>query len=131
MAMQDPIADFLTRIRNALAAGKEEVLIPSSLHKIEIVKVLKSEGYVHDFTVEQDGKKSFLKIALKYFEEKPAIARLRRISKPGCRVYSHAKAMPKVEGGLGVLVVSTPRGVMTGRRAYKSNVGGEVICEIF
>lgn len=131
MSMQDPIADFLTRIRNALAAKKEVVFVPASKHKLEIAKVLKAEGYIHGFGLEQTGQKSFLKLELKYFEGKPAIARIQRISKPGCRVYSRAKALPKVAGGLGIVVVSTPGGVMTGRKAYKSKLGGELVCEIF
>lgn len=131
MAMQDSIADFFTRIRNALAAKKEKVLIPSSKQKIEITKLLKSEGYIKDFNIEQNGKKSFLKLDLKYFEGRPAIVHLKRISKPGCRIYSHAKVLPKVAAGLGVVVVSTSKGIMTGRHAYKAGLGGEVIGEVF
>lgn len=131
MSMQDPIGDFLTRIRNALVAKKDEVLIPSSQHKVEITKILKAEGYIHDFVIEQLGKKPVLKILLKYFEGNSAISRLRRVSKPGCRVYSHTKLLPKVAGGLGVVVVSTPEGVMTGKHAFEKKLGGEVICEIF
>lgn len=131
MAMQDTIADFFTRIRNALAAKKENILIPSSKQKVEIAQLLKSEGYIDNFSVEQQGQKSFLKVDLKYSEGKPAIVRLRRVSKPGYRIYSHAKALSKVAAGLGVVIVSTSKGIMTGRHAYKASLGGEVICEIF
>lgn len=131
MSMQDPIGDFLTRIRNALIAKQDEVLIPSSKHKVEITKILKAEGYIHDFVIEEKGKKPILKILLKYFDGNSAISRLRRVSKPGCRVYSRSRLLPKVAGGLGVVIVSTPEGVITGKQATLKKLGGEVICEIF
>ena len=128
--MQDPIADLLTRIRNGQMANKESIDLPSSNLKAAIANVLKEEGYVTDTSVsEVDGKKR-LAITLKYFEGKPVIDEIKRISRPGLRVYKGAQELPKVKNGLGVAVVSTCRGVITDRSARKYGVGGEVLCTV-
>jgi small subunit ribosomal protein S8 len=128
--MHDPIADFLTRIRNGQAAGKAEVSVGSSKVKVAIARVLKDEGYVADFAVRQDGSKATLVVALKYHEGKPVIDRLERFSRPGLRKYRGKDALPKVLGGLGVAIVSTPQGVMTDREARRTGQGGEVLCVV-
>ena len=131
MSLSDPIADMLTRIRNAQGAQRETVEMPSSNMKTEIVRILKREGYVKDFSVE-GGTKKVLRIYLKYSEsEEPAIKGLKRESKPGLRDYTSMKEMPKVLGGLGVMIVSTSKGILTDRDARKQNVGGEVLCSIW
>ncbi|GAB2894610.1 30S ribosomal protein S8 [Microbulbifer echini] len=130
MSMQDPLADMLTRIRNALARGKAEVTLPSSKLKVAVAKVLKDEGYVTDLTV-SEGAKPELTVALKYFQGKPVIAELNRVSRPGLRAYTGKKALPTVRGGLGIAIVSTSNGVMTDRAARQAGVGGEVLCTVF
>jgi small subunit ribosomal protein S8 len=130
MSMNDPIADLLTRIRNGQAAGKAEVRAQSSRVKEAIVRVLKDEGYVADFVVSRDGGRSTLVIALKYHAGKPVIERLERVSRPGLRAYRAKDALPKVLGGLGVAIVSTPQGVMTDREARRVGQGGEVLCVV-
>jgi small subunit ribosomal protein S8 len=126
--MTDPIADMLTRIRNAQMAEKVAVSMPSSKLKVSIAKVLKDEGYIDDFAVRQNDGKSELDIALKYYAGRPVIERIERISKPGLRVYRGKNDLPKVMNGLGIAIVSTPRGVMTDRGARAANTGGEVLC---
>lgn len=128
MSMTDPIADMLTRIRNAQMAEKVAVTMPSSKIKIAIAKVLKDEGYIDDFAVRGEAAKSELDIALKYYAGRPVIERIERVSKPGLRVYKGKDDLPKVMNGLGIAIVSTPQGVMTDRRARASNTGGEVLC---
>jgi small subunit ribosomal protein S8 len=128
MSMTDPIADMLTRIRNAQMAEKVAVTMPSSKLKVSIAKVLKDEGYIDDFAVRENSGKAELDIALKYYAGRPVIERIERVSKPGLRVYKGKDDLPRVMNGLGVAIVSTPKGVMTDRRARASNVGGEVIC---
>ena len=128
MSMTDPISDMLTRIRNGQKARKVSVGMPSSNVKVAIAKVLKDEGYITDFAVEGEGAKATLKVELKYFEGVPVIERLRRISKPGLRVYRDKEDLPKVLGGLGVAIVSTSAGVMSDRQAREQGVGGEVLC---
>ena len=128
MSMTDPIADLLTRIRNAQSARKTEVSLASSRVKRAIVKVLKDEGYVSDFRVGDDAGKSTLTIELKYYEGRPVIDRLERVSRPGLRIYRGKNELPKVLGGLGTVIVSTPRGVMTNREARATGQGGEVLC---
>lgn len=130
MSMTDPIADLLTRIRNGQAAGKTEVSMPSSRLKEAIARVLKEEGYVTDFVVSRDGGRSTLVIALKYHEGKPVIERLVRVSRPGLRTYRGKDQLPKVLGGLGIAIVSTPAGVMTDREARRVGQGGEVLCVV-
>ncbi|HEX8987698.1 MAG TPA: 30S ribosomal protein S8 [Rhodocyclaceae bacterium] len=128
MSMTDPIADMLTRIRNAQMAEKVAVSMPSSKLKAAIASVLKDEGYIEDFAVRENAGKAQLDIALKYYAGRPVIERIERVSKPGLRVYKGTDDLPKVMNGLGVAIVSTPKGVMTDRRARASNVGGEVLC---
>ena len=130
MSMTDPIADLLTRIRNGQGAGKAEVSVQSSRVKQAIVRVLKDEAYVADFAVRKDGGRSTLSIALKYHAGKPVIERLERVSRPGLRQYCGKGALPKVLGGLGIAIVSTPAGVMTDREARRAGQGGEVLCVV-
>lgn len=130
MSMTDPIADMLTRIRNGLAAGKAEVAMPSSKVKKSIAQVLKDEGYISDFAVEDIDGKPVLNITLKYYEGKPVIEMIKRVSRPGLRVYKGRTELPKVQGGLGVAIVSTSQGVMSDRAARKGGHGGEVICYV-
>ena len=128
MSMTDPVADMLTRIRNAQMAEKLSVSMPSSRLKVAIAKVLKDEGYIDDFAIRENGAKPELDIALKYYAGHPVIERIERVSKPGLRVYKGKDDLPRVMNGLGVAIVSTPKGVMTDRRARAGNMGGEVIC---
>jgi small subunit ribosomal protein S8 len=126
--MSDPIADMLTRIRNAQLTDKVAVAMPSSKLKLSIAKVLKEEGYIEDFAVRPNDGKPSLEVQLKYYAGKPVIEKLERVSRPGLRVYKGRDDIPKVMNGLGVAIVSTSRGVMTDRRARESGVGGEVLC---
>jgi small subunit ribosomal protein S8 len=128
--MTDPIADMLTRIRNAQMAEKAAVTMPSSKLKVSIAKVLKDEGYIDDFAVRENAGLSELDIALKYYAGRPVIERIERVSKPGLRVYKGANDLPRVMNGLGIAIVSTPKGVMTDRKARAGNVGGEVLCVV-
>lgn len=128
MSMTDPIADMLTRIRNAQMAEKAAVSMPSSKIKIAIARVLKDEGYIDDFVVRESSGKNELDIALRYYAGRPVIERIERVSKPGLRVYKGKDDLPKVMNGLGIAIVSTPQGVMTDRRARATNTGGEVLC---
>ncbi len=130
MSMSDPIADMLTRIRNAQAVDKTAVKMPSSKVKIAIAQVLKDEGYIDGFAVQTDGGKAELEIALKYYAGKPVIERIERVSRPGLRVYKGRDAIPQVMNGLGVAIVTTPKGVMTDRKARQTGVGGEVLCYV-
>lgn len=130
MSMQDPLADMLTRIRNAQQVGKTEVAMPASKLKASVARVLAEEGYVGGFSV-GEGAKPELTIELKYFEGKPVIAELDRISRPGLRNYTGKDGLPSVRGGLGVAIVSTSKGVMTDRAARAQGVGGEVLCTVF
>ena len=130
MSMSDPIADMLTRIRNAQSARKANVDMPVSNVKISIAKVLESEGYIGGFEVQGGGAKSQLVIALKYFQGKPVIEKLGRVSRPGLRQYHRRDDVPRISGGLGIAVVSTSKGVMTDRAARKEGVGGEVLCYV-
>jgi small subunit ribosomal protein S8 len=126
--MSDPIADMLTRIRNGQQAGKTSVRMPSSKLKVAIAKVLQDEGYIDAYVVREAAGKAELDVALKYYADRPVIERIERVSRPGLRVYKGSDDLPKVMNGLGVAIVSTPRGVMTDRAARASRVGGEVIC---
>ena len=128
MSMTDPVADMLTRIRNAQLAQKNSVAMPSSKLKVASAAVLKDEGYIDDFAVRDADGKSQLDIALKYYAGRPVIERIERISRPGLRVYKGSNDLPRVMNGLGIAIVSTPKGVMTDRRARATNVGGEVLC---
>lgn len=130
--MTDPIADMLTRIRNALINRYGSVEIPTSNIKVEIARVLKEEGYIGDYSLIGDGNKKAIKIELKYTPEKESIiTEIRRVSKPGCRVYVDKNEIPRVKGGLGISILSTSRGIMTGIQARRSGVGGELICTIW
>jgi len=131
MSMQDPLSDMLTRIRNAQMAGKAQVEMPGSKLKAAVASVLKDEGYIVDFATSQDGSKPRLSIQLKYFDGKPVIAEIDRVSRPGLRNYAGKGQLPSVRGGLGVAIVSTSRGVMTDRAARAAGVGGEVLCTVF
>jgi len=128
MSMSDPIADMLTRIRNAQQAQKSSVAMPSSKLKVAIAQVLKSEGYIDDFAVSQSEGKSELGLSLKYYAGRPVIERIERVSRPGLRVYKGSDDLPRVMNGLGVAIVSTPKGVMTDRAARAARAGGEVLC---
>ena len=130
MSMSDPIADLLTRIRNAQMVNKATVVVPSSKVKVAIVQVLKDEGYIDGFEVKTEAGKSVLDIALKYYAGRPVIERIERVSRPGLRVYKGSKTLPQVMNGLGVSKVTTPRGVMTDRKARATGVGGEVLCYV-
>ena len=130
MSMQDPLADMLTRIRNAQMVGKASVSMPSSKLKTNVAKVLKDEGYIIDFVV-SDTIKAELTIELKYFEGKPVIAEIDRVSRPGLRAYAGKGSLPSVRGGLGVAIVTTSKGVMTDRAARAAGIGGEVLCTVF
>ncbi|HST87950.1 MAG TPA: 30S ribosomal protein S8 [Ktedonobacterales bacterium] len=131
MNMTDPIADMLTRIRNAIMARHTRVLIPASNVKIAIARILKEEGYIRDFEVAKDSPQGTLRITLRYVEKRPVMSQLKRISKPGLRVYIKRDGIPRVRGGLGTAIISTPQGVMTGRKAYQLGLGGEVICYVW
>ena len=128
MSMTDPIADMFVRIRNAAAVGKPTVKMPSSKIKVAIAGVLKDEGYIADSRVTQDGAKAQLEIVLKYYEGKPVIEKLQRVSRSGLRQYRGKDAIPKVLGGLGVAIISTSKGIMTDVQARQQGVGGEVLC---
>ncbi|MEH6347903.1 MAG: 30S ribosomal protein S8 [Bermanella sp.] len=130
MSMQDTLADMLTRIRNAQGAGKATVAMPSSKVKASVAEVLKSEGYIADFAVDENVKPT-LSIDLKYYEGKPVIERLERVSRPGLRTYKSSTELPKVEAGLGIAIISTSKGIMTDRAARAAGIGGEVICTVF
>jgi len=128
MSMTDPIADMLTRIRNGLSAGKQAVSMPSSKQKLAIANLLKDEGFVNDFSVQDIDGKPVMEVVLKYYEGQPVIEMIKRVSTPGLRVYKGKDELPKVMGGLGVAVISTSKGLMTDRAARKAGHGGEVIC---
>ncbi|MDI6844875.1 MAG: 30S ribosomal protein S8 [Candidatus Saccharicenans sp.] len=132
MSLTDPIADMLTRIRNAIRAKKKEVNIPSSRLKVEIARILKEEGYIKSYKVIEDNKQGVLNIVLKYTDDNQSvITGLRRISKPGCRIYCTKDSIPKSLNGLGVVIISTSRGILTDKQAEDLGVGGEVLCEIW
>ncbi|HSM77659.1 MAG TPA: 30S ribosomal protein S8 [Bryobacteraceae bacterium] len=132
MTTSDPIADMLTRVRNALQARHPKVDVPASRLKLDIARILKEEGYITNFKIAEDGAKKSIRIYLKYTNGNvPVISRIERVSRPGCRVYSGSQDVPRVLGGLGINILTTPRGVMTGATARKENVGGEVLCQIW
>ena len=130
--MTDPIADMLTRIRNAVSSKHDSVLMPSSKMKIAIANVLKEEGFIRDFQIEAENNRPMLKIELSYTGRKePVLSGIKRVSKPGLRVYVQKREIPRVLGGLGVAILSTPEGVMTGQVARQKSVGGEVLCYVW
>jgi small subunit ribosomal protein S8 len=131
MSMQDPIADMLTRVRNAGKASKKTVSMPTAKLKVAIAGVLKQEGYISDFSVEGDGASKSLTITLKYFQGVPVIETLNRVSTPGLRVYAETDKLPAVSGGLGIALISTSKGIMTDKAARAAGIGGEILCTVF
>jgi len=132
MAITDPIADMLTRIRNAQLAHHPKVDVPASKLKMEIARILKEEGFIVNFKLADEGAKRSIRIYLKYTPGNvPVISRIERVSRPGCRVYAGSKAVPRVLGGLGINILTTPQGVMTGSSARKQGVGGEILCHVY
>lgn len=131
MNVSDPIADMLTRIRNASRARHEDVLVPASRTKLAIARILKDEGFIDDFSEVQDGPRSLLRIRLRYVGKVPVVSGLKRISKPGLRVYAAKTDIPRVLGGLGVVIVSTSQGIMTGQQARKGQLGGEILAYVW
>ncbi len=130
MSMSDPISDMLTRIRNSLLRFKHDVRIPSSKLKVAIANILKQEGYIKDYRVEKNDKRTTLIIELKYFKGKPVIESMKRVSKPSLRSYKSVSELPKVMGGLGIAIISTAKGVMTDKSAREHGIGGEVLCYV-
>jgi len=132
MAMTDPVADMLTRIRNAVAARHEQVNIPTSKLKVAIAKVLKEEGFIRTFETFEEGPRRFLRIQLVYTDKKePLLNGIKRVSKPGLRVYVQKREIPRVYNGLGIAILSTPKGIMTGQQAWRERTGGEVLCYVW
>ena len=131
MSLSDPIGDMIARIKNSLLRNHKKVDLPSSKFKIKISEVLKNEGYIIDYKVSSDEKKPILEILLKYNYGTPVISTIQRISKPGRRIFSSAESLPKINNGLGIAIVSTPKGVMSDVDARKQKVGGEIICKVF
>jgi len=127
----DPIADMLTRIRNALMVHHDSVLMPASRIKLSIAKIFKDEGFIADYTVLKGKPQRMIKISLKYINGRPAIAGLERVSKPGLRLYAGRKEIPRVYGGLGIAILSTSKGVMLGQEAWRKNLGGELLCYVW
>ncbi len=127
----DPIADMLTRLRNAAMARHDTVMVPASKMKIAMAKILKDEGFISDFSVVKGEPQRMIKITLKYIDKQPAFIGVERVSKPGLRVYSGKKEIPRVYGGLGIAVLSTSKGLMTGQEAWKKNLGGEILCYVW
>ncbi len=131
MSLSDPIGDMLARIKNSLMRNSKTVQLPSSKFKIKIAEVLKSEGFIIDYKILEEDKKSELEIILKYSAGNPVISSIERVSKPGRRIFSSAESLPKINNGLGIAIISTPKGVMTDIDARKQKVGGEIICKVF
>jgi len=127
----DPIADMLTRLRNAAMARHDTVMVPASKMKIAMAKILKDEGFISDFSVVKGEPQRMIKITLKYIDKQPAFIGVERVSKPGLRVYSGKKEIPRVYGGLGIAILSTSKGLMTGQEAWKKNLGGEILCYVW
>ena len=131
MSLTDPLGDMLTRIRNGQQAKKDSILTPASKLRARVLDVLQREGYIRGYSAADGGVAASLRIDLKYFEGKPAIQHIARVSKPGRRVYSGAEELPRVRNGLGIVIVSTPKGVLSDAEAREQNVGGEVLCQVF
>jgi len=131
MSLSDPIGDMIARIKNAQLRNHKVVELPSSNFKISISEILKTEGYIIDYKIDDDKKKPILSINLKYHSGSPVISAIERISKPGRRIFSSAESLPKINNGLGIAIISTPKGVMTDLDARKKKVGGEIICKVF
>jgi len=131
MNMTDPIADMLTRIRNAIMTRHTRVIVPASNMKIAIAQILKEEGYIKDYDVVKDTPQGMIRMTLRYVDKRPVLSQLKRVSKPGLRVYTRRESIPRVRGGLGTAILSTPQGLMTGRKAYQLGLGGEVVCYVW
>ena len=131
MSLSDPIGDMIARIKNAQLRNHKKVQLPSSKFKVKIAEVLKSEGYIIDYNVSQESNKPYLEISLKYNSGNPVISSIQRVSKPGRRIFSRAESLPKINNGLGIAIISTPKGVMTDIDARKQKIGGEIICKVF
>ena len=131
MSLRDPIGDMIARVKNAQERNHKKVELPSSNFKVKIADILKNEGFIKDFKVDEENKKSRLSLELKYHSGNPVISNFERVSKPGRRIFSSADSLPKINNGLGIAIVSTPKGVMTDIDARKQKVGGEIICKVF
>jgi small subunit ribosomal protein S8 len=131
MMVTDPIADMLTRIRNAIMAGHEDVLVPASRSKLSIAKLLREEGFVQDYETLKGKPQTMIRIHLKYIDKRPALLGLERVSKPGLRVYVGRREIPRVYGGLGTAIISTSKGIMTGQEAWRQRLGGEFLCYVW
>ena len=131
MSLSDPIGDMIARIKNAQLRNHKKVQLPSSKFKVKIAEVLKSEGFIIYYKVSQESNKPYLEISLKYNSGNPVISSIQRVSKPGRRIFSRAESLPKINNGLGIAIISTPKGVMTDIDARKQKVGGEIICKVF
>ena len=131
MSLTDPIGDMIARIKNAQVRNHKKVYLPSSKFKIKILDILKAEGFIIDYKISDENNKSTIKVDLKYHSGNPVISTFQRVSKPGRRIFSSAESLPKINNGLGIAIVSTPKGVMTDIDARKQNIGGEIICKVF
>ncbi len=131
MTVTDPIADMLTRIRNAIMAGHDDVLVPLSRMKLSIAKILKGEGFIEDYEMIEGKPQQMIKLRLKYTDKQPALLGLEKVSKPGLRVYVEHREIPRVYGGLGIAILSTSQGIMTGHEAWRHHLGGEVLCYVW
>ena len=131
MSLSDPIGDMIARVKNAQERNHKKVELPSSNFKAKIADILKNEGFIKDFKVDSNENKSVLSVELKYYSGNPVISTFERVSKPGRRIFSSAESLPKINNGLGIAIVSTPKGVMTDIGARKQRVGGEIICKVF
>lgn len=131
MSLSDPVADYLARVRNAISAKHDKVDIPASRVKVEITRILKEEGFIQNYKIQEDRIQSTIRVFLKYSDGSPVITGLKQVSKPGRRIYAHKDKVPKVVGGLGISIVSTSRGIMTADQSHKVGVGGEVLCQVW
>jgi small subunit ribosomal protein S8 len=131
MSLSDPVADYLARVRNAISAKHDKVDIPASRVKVEITRILKEEGFIQNYKIQEDKVQGTIRVFLKYSDGSPVITGLKQVSKPGRRIYAHKDKVPKVVGGLGISIVSTSRGIMTGDQSQRTGVGGEVLCQVW
>jgi small subunit ribosomal protein S8 len=131
MSLSDPVADYLARIRNAISAKHDKVDIPASRVKVEITRILKEEGFIQNYKIQEDRVQGTIRVFLKYSDGSPVITGLKQVSKPGRRIYAHKDKVPKVVGGLGISIISTSRGIMTGDQSHRTGVGGEVLCQVW
>jgi len=131
MSLSDPVADYLARVRNAISAKHDKVDIPHSRVKVEITRILKEEGFIQNYKIQEDKVQGTIRVFLKYSDGSPVITGLKQVSKPGRRVYAHKDKVPKVVGGLGISIISTSRGIMTADQSHKVGVGGEVLCQVW